>query len=301
MIEESIGRLSIRELIVDFFGSLVPGLIFVTCAVVVVAWPLVSALQLTLTLLGAERPISELYADIARLTDAARVELTILLVMVAYVAGHLFYRQDPKVPDERSFKRTVTKTDDWVADADNCEFPYPHFDRYLRSRGLTHLLELTEWCESGRRTKNFINILKIRLFCEHPEKCGSVAKNEAHVRLMASTWYMSRALKYLGVAVTIVSLVTAIASMRGAWSSAAFRTGLLHIIPASPALVVLLVAVAAQRVIERFLHYQRVREVMWVLETAYVAYRDTPHKLRDICPRFGAANPSVLDGTLASA
>jgi len=288
MNDEPIGRLSIRELIVDFLGSLVPGLVFVSCAVVIVAWPVTSALQQALTTLGSPRTVANIYADIAQLATAVRVELTVLLVMVAYVAGHLFYRQDPKIPDERSFRRTVSRTDEWVADFDNCEFPYLHFDRYLKSRGLTHLLQLTEWCATGRRTKNFVNILKIRLFFEHPEKCGSVAKNEAHVRLMASTWYMSRALKYLAGAVAIFTVVTAFTFM-GPWSEDSLRPGLLHSIPAAPAVLVLLVAFGTQRVIERFLHYQRVREVIWVLETAYVAYRGSPERLRDICPDFAPA------------
>lgn len=287
MIDGPIGRLSIRELIVDFLGSLVPGLIFVSCSVAMVAWPLGTAFQLALTLLDSTRAIVDVYSDAARVAESVRIELTILLVMVAYVAGHLFYRQDPKIPDERSFHRTVTSTTEWVADADDCEFPYLHFDRYLRSRGLTHLLGLTEWCGTGRRTKNFINILKIRLFFEYPEKCGSVAKNEAHIRLMASSWYMSRALKYLGGAVVLFSIATAVIATRGVWSGVALRTAILHAIPATPALIVLLAAWCVQRIIERFLHYQRVREVMWVLETAYIAYRDSPSRLHDICPTFG--------------
>jgi hypothetical protein len=283
MTDEPIGRLSIRELIVDFLGSLVPGLVFVSCAIVLLAWPLTSALQEALTILGSARTMPNFYAAIAQFASAIRVELTILLVMVAYVAGHLFYRQDPKIPDERSFRRTVSKTDEWVADFDNCEFPYLHFDRYLKSRGLTHLLQLTEWCASGRRTKNFVNILKIRLFFEHPEKCGSIAKNEAHVRLMASTWYMSRALKYLAGTVAILVVVSAL------FAGPLFRDVLLRSIPAAPALFVLVVAFGTQRIIERFLHYQRVREVIWVLETAYIAYRDSPRRLQDICPDFGKA------------
>jgi len=288
MTDEPIGRLSIRELIVDFLGSLVPGLVFVSCAVVLLAWPLTSALQEALTILGSTRTMPNIYAGVAQFAAAIRVELTILLVMVAYVAGHLFYRQDPKIPDERSFRRTVSKTDEWVADFDNCEFPYLHFDRYLRSRGLTHLLQLTEWCASGRRTKNFVNILKIRLFFEHPEKCGSIAKNEAHVRLMASTWYMSRALKYLAGTVAVLVVATAL------FAGPSPRDVLLHSIPAAPALFVFVVAFGTQRIIERFLHYQRVREVIWVLETAYVAYRDSPERLQDICPDFGKP-PAPLD------
>lgn len=286
MQEEAIGRLSIRELIVDFLGSLVPGLIFVSCVLVMVAWPLSSAFQVVMEMLRAPRSIDEIHKSFAQIAASIRVELTVLLVMLAYVAGHLFYRQDPKEPDSRSFNVSVKDTKDWVADHGECEFPYIHFDRYLRSRNLTHLLSLTEWCDPEKRTKNFLNILKIRLFFEHGDKCGSIAKNEAHVRLMSSTWYMSRALQWLAAGIVLFSLVTAFVSgvsLRFGWGV------VLYLIPATPAVVVFTFATLSKHIIERFLHYQRVREVIWVLETAYVAYRDRPELLQDICPRFGKA------------
>jgi hypothetical protein len=284
MSSESLGRLSIRELIVDFLGSLVPGLIFVSTALALLAWPVRSAFEVMLLRSDASLSMSD---NVMRIAAAARVELTVLLVMLSYVAGHLFYRQDPKEPDERSFKRSFRNktTEEWVADLDNVEFPYLHFDRYLKSRNLNHLLPLTEWCATGRRTKNFLNILKIRLFYEYPEKCGSIAKNEAHVRLMASTWYMSRALKWFAGAIIVLTLATATVS----------PTFLLRVIPAVPAIIVGIIAFATQWMIERFLHYQRVREVMWVLETAYIAYRDHPERLNDICPDFtGQPQPPAL-------
>jgi hypothetical protein len=190
------------------------------------------------------------------------------------------------VPDQRSFKRTFKPGDsrlaDWVAQNEReCEFPYPRFDHYLKSRGLDHLVPIAAWCTTGKRTKNFINLLKIRLDFWHPAKCASVARNEAHVRLMASMWFMSRALQFVALGGCVVSSITYFAAV-----TMHLTHPVLVLVPTAPALLILAIATLTRFIIEHFLHYQRVREVFWVLETSYTAFCFAPAHIQDICPDF---------------
>jgi hypothetical protein len=125
-------------------------------------------------------------------------------VLLAYIAGHLFYRHDPKRANKSSFRRLIQypefntlekcRLSLACATESDCEFPYPYMYDYLKQRGLNHLLPFILWDGENRRnyrTKNYINILKIRLRYHFPNKCGAIIRNEAHVRLASSTWYVS--------------------------------------------------------------------------------------------------------------
>jgi hypothetical protein len=151
----------------------------------------------------------------------------------------------------------------------DAQFPYLFIGEYLERRGLNHLACYIPWRGQKvethrRRTKMFINILKIRLKFLIPERCKDIVRNEAHVRLATSVWYASRFL----LAASAISLVL---------------LGLALLVPGTPRpsadfLHVLLLDIGVfalpmylKQKIEQFLHYMRVREIVYVLETAHFA------------------------------
>ena len=359
--EGVVSRISFREVAVDFFGSLVPGIVFILASSATLGVA-VTATTLALTIgvdpryagLGVIAAVSQIRSSI----EPFSLEILVLLVLLSYVIGHTFYRQDPKEADRRSFERLYPHKrepilrwpwtrvkganewksphvqwlvkrrrpkklseaeesekkldlDRWVADdRKSCEFPYSHLYRYLEHRGLRHLLPLAPWGrpsggedETTReaciaRSKNFINILKIRLHFYFPDKCGAIARNEAHVRLMSSTWYMARQLTLPVLAALTITLVgIAVAIQHGMVSKRPALVALLAI-SALFAVGVGIAASLAVKSIEKVLHYQRVREVVWVLETAYTAFRANPEVLSDICPEF--ANEGKVPGAITA-
>lgn len=190
----------------------------------------------------------------------------------------------------------------WVArDENECAFPYTNLRAYLSSRGLAHLAEMVPWTPDnpGTRTKGYINALKIRLEYHFPSRTGALVRNEAHVRLSTSTWYLCQALR--SHAIWAFALIV-IAAMLHPSVTSWFGTG--HGSSARPtrvdallahalgALVAIAVGLAQWRIRvnhEEFLHYQRVREIVFVLETAYTAFRSSPGWITDLCPGFAPA------------
>lgn len=308
-----IDRVSFSEILVDFFGSLVPGLIFVIGLFVLAVLNLVSWLALLSRLLQVPsfRTVTTLQTA-GNLLSPYWLGLLLFVLILGFVAGHFFFRQDPKNPDIASFERIRGEMSDlgkWViSDPEgrnnngNFEFPYPNLYGYLESRGLNHLAQMVSWRKEDfgagapepkperlgevRRTKNFINILKIRLSFHFPDKLSAITRNEAHIRLMSSTWYMARDMARL----SLISLASSTFSLTWAMSLWEYRQYqfrvLAYVLPVFSSLAIFLIALRAKQLIERSLHYQRVREIVFVLETAYTAFKDKPEILHDICPAF---------------
>jgi hypothetical protein len=254
----------------------------------------------------------------------------LVLITIAYVVGHLFYRRGPKTPDQESFKQITARflkdrersqkkkgsAVQQAAEASNpteeksgngntaqakkeesekkealkgefgcssyedCEFPYPFLDVYLKQRGHDHLLPFVRWKSGSElRSKTYINLLKIRLRYHYPEKCSEVIKNEAHVRLSSSTWHVARALRFcsLGAIVVLIALPALILLVSGVQDFDPWFRAILAalLMPFS----VLMLAEFGRSRIEKILHYQRMREVFFVLETAYIAFRNNPEDL----------------------
>lgn len=91
-----------------------------------------------------------------------------------------------------------------------------------------------------------------------------IARNEAHVRLSSSMWYVCLLLRSAS-AVGIVTYVLAIVLSRAFAVLPTISFSPIFLPPA----VVLLVTSVAKWAIERTLHYQREREVLFILETAH--------------------------------
>lgn len=212
---------------------------------------------------------------------------------------------------KRKFEEDLMKTPEkmvgrkWAAEiakSEGAQFPYTHIKEYLEARGYDYLARIVT--REGKdedfslRSKLFINRLKIRLDIVAPEKCGSIVKQEAHVRLMSSIWFGSKALLWVclfsaapvlvGVVAKLSALVLAATPNPSFFS--AMKTvgnGLLSFqvyegLPKSAPLffhdlLIYLVLVLSMfiavfwliRCVELCFHNQRVREVFYVLETAY--------------------------------
>jgi hypothetical protein len=310
--DHALRRLSVEEFLVDFLGGLIPGVLFFAAAAVVV-FPVMHAVLRQEGRTNHPDLEGAALATIAATKDTPNAlwfAILIVALLVSYVVGHLFYRHDPNGPDRRSFRwlarrRQYRKTDlavqpvkkwlwlvfcPWKLDRkevlreelacenwEECQFPYPHYDEYLKKRGLNHLLPWAVWTsQPDHRTKNYINRLKILLRQRHPDKCASIVRNEAHVRLATSTWYVSGTLLALSVGGLGSLLTLAIVRMRSQPTPlSAVLLG--EYLPASSCcFAVLLFALYARISIAQFLHYQRMREVYYVLETALTALHRAP-------------------------
>jgi len=276
----------LREFIVDVLGSLVPGTAFLVAALPAFVLPMAAAV---LALLPASKwPLPHFEGGVpASIGTIVFILLPALLAFLTfgYIAGHLFFRQDPKRADTASFRTTLrSKVADGMVRMDSpsagtsaakkkgelppVEFPYRDLKTYLKDRGLLYLAELVPWDGTedteSRRTKHFINALKIRIHLECPPLAELLARTEAHVRLSSSMWYVCGVLLWMsgigavvyGAAITATNMVAALPDVH------------LGPIIALPGLT-FVTAFLAMTGIERSLHYQREREVLFILESAY--------------------------------
>jgi hypothetical protein len=293
------GKFASHDFFVDFLGALVPGMLFLL-GLALILLPTLHAVFVEF--LGQPRvSLGSSLRTILESTQNTPNTLWIIgffvIVAISYVVGHLFYRRDPKKPNQHSFRK-LTKgksPDELVSDyacssADDCEFPYPFFDAYLVKRGHEHLLPLVRWKKDHRdqRSKTYVNMLKIRLRYHCPHKCSSIIRNEGHVRLATSTWYVTRALRYC-FAIIAIPLFGILLYLLARQAPVA---GLFAATPTLiPPLAVAILSEFGRDRIEKFLHYQRMREVFFVLETAYTAFRDQPELLNPPFDEFVAAMP----------
>ncbi|MGD0788862.1 MAG: hypothetical protein ABR898_12810, partial [Terracidiphilus sp.] len=308
----------IHEFFVDLLAILLPGMVFTL---------FIAALLIAsgACLLDVFRPDAQ---PVASLGDLLKGQISAsvvwLLAIFGYVIGGTFFRQDPKLPDLKSIKRVLkgsprsdrkraevqlgpNEQQDWtdavvgrkeaaiIANSQGAQFPYSHLKDYLEARGFSYLADKVPWSgtEFSIRSKMFINALKIRLDLVAPAKCGTIVRNEAHVRMMSSIWFASRALIYVCCLSTLPVLAAILrfsASLHEQSLFSAMRSvadGLLSSqdyksLPMNAPsfyhdfmvyLVLLLSAVVSahwiQAHVEKCFHYQRVREVFYVLETAF--------------------------------
>ncbi len=243
-------------------------------------------------------------------------------LVLSYVIGYLFYRRDPKEPNRQGFlriskdhptdgeiKETFNKLndahfsnikridrwdklkDEWkrrnygCANVDECEFPFPFLHKYLKQRGHKHLLSLIRWKkEKNFRSKTFINSLKIRLQFYAPDKYQQIIRNEAHVRLTTSTWYMSKALIKFSQVGIIICVSSMLLLLFRTWFSSfepfddPFWIGFTNwlVSPVIPPLFIGILSYYCYWTNEKFIHYQRLREAFNVLELSYIAALDNP-------------------------
>ena len=268
----------IQSFLVDILGGLVPGVFFTFSTFLVLAWPLWALVRL---IQPGTSDSGTILNQMTAFGQAFRLELVGFSLIVAYIFGHLFFRQAPKEPDARSYHRVVKKftpeeKEDWVVRGDqeaDVQFPYPYLQHYLTARGLDHLAEIVKWDGDDeetrkRRTKGFINLIKVRLQFLFPDQVGQITRNEAHIRLMSSVWYASRALIWVGLlGVGLAGTTMIFLWVRTRDFPSEYFAGVL------PAIGAIGLSIWIKWRIEGFLHYQRVREILYVLETAFLAIK----------------------------
>jgi hypothetical protein len=156
------------------------------------------------------------------------------------------------------------------------QFPYSNMQNYLKQRGFGELAGRVRWGgsteEKSQRSKMIINAIKIRLYLAADSKCVNISKNEAHIRMMSSIWWAARSLlhacwfSFLAVAGAIAFHVRPIPFPFSVFSEELKKGTFSYWAVIS---FVFLTSYWLKRHVERCIHYQRVREVFYVLETAY--------------------------------
>ncbi|MBA3031343.1 MAG: hypothetical protein FP816_21365 [Desulfobacteraceae bacterium] len=282
--------------IVEFLGILVPGVVFIFALIPAIIVPTVNVLRI-IEGMQPKLPINSEY--LLTIVLSPSVGTILLLAIFSYVFGHMFFRQDPKIPDQQSFKKVnkaeifkeegpvrmceaeieynKTKKPKIPADEHNLEFPYRYLHEYLNDRGMKHLADIVPWEGNNpksysKRTKHFINVIKVRLEFLFPYQFLRIQRNEAHVRLMSSIWYASKSLISASIIGCIIGVLCIVAHMYVSKSSWPIPYIGSLVLPVS----VLALAVYSKRNIESFLHYQRIREVVFILEAAYFAKKIKP-------------------------
>ena len=174
---------------------------------------------------------------------------------------------------------------EWTVSREEIQFPYNNLRGYFEKRGWKRLAKLIHWELTDRegelktddispRTKTFMNAIKIHLQTIEPDKCGNINKNEAHVRLSTSMWYVCDSLKrfaWLGFLFLVIAYMTSIAE-------GFYPDGKLLVV----FLILMLVYTFAnvfKRSSESHIHYQRIREIFYVMQTAVVVNSYSKHKI----------------------
>lgn len=150
-IPELRARFALQDFFVDLLGGLVPGLLFILGLSFSLLPVLLVGIAIVLGTprIGGSAAITGTLGATRETPSAIWIAGLFVLVAIAYVVGHLFYRKGPKQPDRKSFSR-ITKGEDPVklrsdygcASQTDCAFPYPNMDLYLKQRGHDHLLPL---------------------------------------------------------------------------------------------------------------------------------------------------------------
>jgi len=277
----------IRELAIPFLGSLVPGTYLWLGIIFSVVPPI--ALLLGAFTINASGISFDLLSYLSKIMQNIRSGAWILFLVISYVLGAIVSKQDPKITDQKSFKR-ISKNfigNDMdvgsvlaCTSVDNCEYPYPNFYNYAQKRGLDHLLPLIQWGENpGSKSKPYINKLKLHIELRSPTAYRTLVRNEAHIRLTNTVWHSSILLRYCCIFGIFVALLSFIISLSSLDPARPFHTIIRYTLSAVsfPAFT-LLFSEYIRVNIEKIFHWQRLREIFYVLETYYIVFDNNTGK-----------------------
>ena len=284
-------KINLKGFLVDFFGILVPGLLFIIFSLLALGWPILIFSEEVYEFLFKVPVELDILSIINSFSTVTSIGFIILILMISYVVGTIFFRRDPKLPDKMSYEKYVKPyqikdPSSWVVREDkdglDIQYPYRYLYEYLERRNLIHLAKLVPWKGTepntySRRTKIFINMLKTRFEFYYPDKSGSIIKNEAQIRLMSSLWYLTNSLiifGFIGISFLLIMLFLSLFNFLFLSPNAVFS----FIIT----VFVIVNSYLAKMNIQKFFHYMRVREIVIVLENIYVASKDKPEILDEI-------------------
>ena len=155
---------------------------------------------------------------------------------------------------------------------DDCQFPYEHYDTYLIKRGDLDLVKHTiAWCkDKDSRTKNALNTLKLRIQLKSKEAYNILLKNEAHIRMASSSYRVASIVRIIAFVFVIIFLGFLIPFEKNIFS---IECDLISQELIKYALVIigmpifiLFASIYIMLSVKKFLHYQRLREIFFVLQ-----------------------------------
>lgn len=288
-------------MLVDLLGSLLPGTLLLIISIFSLLSPTVALVHSLSSNLSEKRPhMSSMFFNfLEKTTDTPNtiwLFTSLIFFMAAYLIGFLLFRRDPAEPDQASVQYLIKEEEksrkkmygkgnpdtdekfleefaEWkkcslaCEGPESCSFPYPYLKKYLSTRGHGQLAALVDWNgEEPYQSKTFINRIKISLKFFFPVESRTLIRNEAHVRLASSGWYAAKTLIkicFVGFVLSVISMM--IAGYRGSiMTNSGYLAWLIGTMkwPAAMALI----AVYCRVSIEKFIHYQRLREIVFVLQ-----------------------------------
>ena len=156
----------------------------------------------------------------------------------------------------------------------DCQFPYRDYDIYLSKRGLGELYDHAKWCKTeGERTKNRINFLKVEIQMMAKSHYNIIVKNEAHIRMASSSYSVANQLCYRILPIfTVILLVLAplcLINFNDAspfWPIDSRSRSLIVVGVLGLPIGIWWLNLGILRSVAKFIHYQRLREILFVLK-----------------------------------
>ncbi|WP_028857476.1 hypothetical protein [Psychrilyobacter atlanticus] len=304
-----------REHLVDIFGTLVPGILFLNFTIFTLAWPIWAILAE----FDDKRLMTyEIAKRIIKFTKFFKSEIGIVLIIISYAFGRIFFRLNKDKVDEDSYRYIARKkllnketlenwvvrkkgevSENWIVrkikeiseywvirstknESPICDYPYYYLYEYLESKGMSHLTKFVPWRGEDEETYKYrathrINAIKIRLMYYEPYSFTYIFRNEAHIRMMSSIWYVMTYILRLGLILIIISIILLLYFPIDPSYLVTRR-----IIPILTSFIMLVLAFIIKRAIKKIYHFMRVREIVLILEGAYIASIENPDFLKGL-------------------
>ncbi|HTH47418.1 MAG TPA: hypothetical protein VMB21_07905, partial [Candidatus Limnocylindria bacterium] len=106
-------RMLMDVFLIDFFGGMVPGILFILAGSFALGFPIHALLvAVSSSKQGSVLNVFDRATSAVKQTPSALwLGAFVIFALIAFVVGQLFYRNDPKTPDRRSFKKLAKERD----------------------------------------------------------------------------------------------------------------------------------------------------------------------------------------------
>ena len=159
------------------------------------------------------------------------------------------------------------------------DFPYINFYKYLLKRNELNLIQYVDWSPAGARTKNKINRMKIDIQLDYPDAYAILNKNESHIRMASSSWYVARFVKRMAIICAFLIFIPLF--IRDIYANDAINLDTINnakqliksiinplmgsTLAALPPILLAFLMHRLRNQITKFIHYQRLREIYFTL------------------------------------